>query len=252
LIPIPDLKLLEWSAWAPALPDREAWLRWFDEGGVLDPSDARPPCREAPAMLRRRYSLCARMVMETAMAVCRLAGVEPDRVHLVFGSANGESHALKALLADLSHDEPLSPTVFTNSVHHVPTGHFGMVAKHRTVSRTLSAFEDTFAAAYMDACCLLARKPDRPALVVIAEEMPPVPFDKMLAVPPFPYAGAMLLEVASGTDSGALEFRRISAEGADAHAAYEEPLFDFLKWFEGDEKELTLKTGFGVVAWRKK
>jgi len=155
------------------------------------------------------------------------------------------------LLHDLSHDEPLSPTTFTNSVHHVPTGHFGMLTKHRTVSRTLSAFEDTFAAAYLDACCLLARQPDRPALVVIAEEIPPVPFDKMLAVPPFPYAGAMLLEVARPGEPGALVFDRAQSETALPGARCGEPLFDFLKWYEGGSEELKQKTQFGVVAWRR-
>ncbi len=247
----PNVHLLAWEAWAPGLCNREAWCRWLPEGGPVGLVEAKPACKDVPPMLRRRYSLPSRMMLEVSLAVCRAADVSPREVHLLFGSANGEIATLKRLLEDLSEDSPLSPTAFSNSVHHVPTGHFGMVTRHQTVSRTLSSFEDTFACGFLEMVCLLRRLPQSPVLLVLADEIPPEPFDQMLAVPPFPYAVAMLFSVDGPSDVAALAFRRQDRTVSATSRLHGEPVFDFLRWYEGGAPDLRMNTSFGVVSWNR-
>ncbi len=247
---LPPLKLLAWSAWAPPLVNREAWLAWLN-GTTLGEDVARAPANaHVPPMLRRRCSLSSRMVLEVAETVCRETGSDPSELHLVYATANGEIPALKTLLESLSVDEPLSPTAFTNCVHHVPTGFQGIIHQHLTVSRTVSAFEDSFVSAWLDLQCLLHRLPDRPGLLVMADEVPPAPFDQMLAVPPFSYGLAILVAVADDRP-GALRFSRARPDLARSPRRYEEPQFDFLRWFEGDDPALCMETAFGAVTWEK-
>jgi len=244
---IPRTCVLGWEAWAPALQSRDQWRAWLPDGGPLAASDAAPRCKGAPPMLRRRYSLPSRMVIETVLRLCEAAGVAPSETHLIFGSANGEIEVLKALMEDLCQDQPLSPTAFSNSVHHVPTGHFGMATQHKTLSRTLSSYKDTFLCCFLEAACLLRRQPEKPALLVVAEEIPPVPFDMLLAMPPFPYAAALLL----GAEGASLRFDR-APNGAEPHPRkHIEPAFDFLRWLEGDAPALRLEAAFGVYEWRR-
>lgn len=240
------LRIQSWQAWAPGLADESAWRHWLAHGGERIETIGRPACKQVPTQLRRRCGQNARMVIETALAACAQAGLAATETQLIYGTANGENRALKALLEDLSMNEPLSPAAFTNSLHHVPSGYYSIATQHRGISRTISSFEDSFTCCWLEAQSLMARE-DRPILQVVANEMAPPPFDEMLEPPPFPYAVAMVL----AADETGLRFERAQPEMALTPRAHTEPLFDFLKWYDGGHGPFCLETAFGAVVWKR-
>lgn len=245
-------KLCTWSAWAAQLPDNNAWREWLPTAASLPPADPKikPPCKAAPPMLRRRYSLTTKMAFETAMAACGQLDLPPDQPRLFYGSANGEIHTLKGLLESLSDDEPLSPMGFSNTVHHVPTGHYAMVTKHHGLSRTISAFEDTFAMMFIDILANLDRSASTPALLCLAEDSLPEPFDRMLRPPPFPYGVSMVIAPEHSDLPGQVMQFSNDSEPAPT-PLHEEPVFEFLRWLVSDEAQLSLKTACGVLTWQR-
>ncbi len=244
------LKILGWAAWAPPLPDRETWQSWLRGDGQLPPVVAEHPRgSEVPALIRRRCGQNARMALETAYRACLDADLPPNAVQVIVGSPNGENHALKALLEELCVDAPLSPTAFTNSLHNVPSGYFGIVHQNRQLSRTISAFEDTFAWSWLDAQALLQRKPDQPLLLTLIDEIPPEPFERMLAVPPFSYAVSILLSVAAPGEE-ALELT-LTEDATLSPRSHTELLFDFLKWYDSHAPVFTAQTQSGAISWHR-
>ncbi len=244
------LTIVTWAAWAPSLPDRPAWALWLREGGPLPSTlSEQPQCSQVPPLIRRRCGQNARMVLETTIRACVDAEIPLSSAQIVLGSPNGENHALKALLEELVNDAPLSPTAFTNSLHNVPSGYFGIVCQNRQLSRTVSAFEDTFAWAWLDAQALLHRNPERPLLLTLTDEIPPPPFDRMLVVPPFPYAVSLLLRAASPGEAGL----HLDLEGSAqlSPRSHSELLFDFLKWYDSPSPEFTAQTVGGAISWRR-
>ena len=226
-----------------------------------DEAVARPPNKHVPPMLRRRCTLNTRMGLETAFAVCEAHGLAPAETHLFLGTANGETSSLKVLLEDLCRDERLSPTAFTNSVHHVPTGYFSIAAGHVSVSRTLSAFDDTLICTFLDMLGLLARRPERPALLVFTDEVSPEPFDQMLEIPPFPFAVSFLVRACEADRPGAVTLSRVeasrdesavAAEGAPMADASPSAVFSLLRWYDGDAPEMRMQTAFGAVLWQRR
>lgn len=243
------LYLKGWNAWAPGLPTRDHWRNWLPQGGPLETLEAKPACKDAKPIWRRRYSLSSRMLIDTALHLCRDQAVDPTQTHLIYGAENGETPPFIALLKDLTVSSPLSPTAFSNSVHHVPTGHFGMLAKHKGVSRTISAFEDTFICSCLDMAGLYSREPQLPTLMVMADQFLEHPFDCPQSNPPFPYGAAFLFS-ATGPEEQALKLR-IHPDGNGEDGPLVEPVFNFLRWFESDESRLEMKTSFGVAEWSR-
>ncbi len=244
------VSLKAWSGWAPGMPDREHWQRWLAEGTGQQGSE-RPACKMIPPMLRRRCTMNTRMALESALTVCQEAGVDPKQVQLFHGTTNGEISSLNRLLHDLADDEPLSPTAFTNSVHHVPTGYFSIATQHMGLSRTISAFEDTFTCTFLDMLGRFARNRNQPALLIVGDELPPEPFDILLASPPIPYTVSLLFTACEpGTPSSITFSRDLNSEIVDRPHNIQ-PLFDFLRWVDSDEASLRLDTSFGAVVWQR-
>jgi len=244
------IEIMGWSAWAPRMTTRAAWQCWLRGGEMAVESIAKPPNKRVPPMLRRRCTLNTRMALETAFAVCEEQGIDPAEPHLFLGTANGETSSLKVLLEDLSRDERLSPTAFTNSVHHVPTGYFSIAAQHVTVSRTLSAFDDTLICTFLDMLGLLARRPERPALLMFTDEVSPEPFDQMLEIPPFPFAVSLLVR-ACPDQPGAITLSR-EESGVEAADTSPSAVFSLLRWYDGGAPTMRMQTAFGAVLWQRR
>ena len=84
------LWLRNWSGWAAGLPKRDDWQKWLPNGGPLEEIEAKPPCKAAKPMMRRRYSLATRMAIEAAGTLSEAADVPLDQVHRqsLLGDAN--------------------------------------------------------------------------------------------------------------------------------------------------------------------
>lgn len=137
--------------------------------------DDKPACKDVAPMLRRRCGLATRMALEACYTVLTQAGVTADSVNILHLSRYGEIAALHELLNAQVAREPLSPTTFSNSVHHTPIGYFSLNSKNRRIGRTLSAGEQTFAMGLVEACAML-QNDATPLLLVYADEPLPTVF----------------------------------------------------------------------------
>jgi hypothetical protein len=158
---------------------------------------------------------------------------------------------LGSLLHDIHSEIPLSPTQFSNSVHHTATGYFDLVTKNKQTSRTISAGMSSFVIGYLEAVGLLKVKPDRACLLVIADEIPPQPFAQGLQQPwDFSFAIAWLLELAKSNDQDA--YRLARSKSSESCNFNDEPALSFLRWFIKEEERCTLKTPNWSWTWTKK
>lgn len=247
-----QIKLLRWSAWAPGLEARQAWCDWLS-GGSSQPKNGPnkgPDAENVPSRLRRRCSTVGRMALETSLRICKEAGIEGSDVHLVYCSRNGELITLKLLFDSLFEKEPLSPTRFSNSVHHTPTGYFSLITKNRRISRTISGGDSSFACGILEALSLLHKYPGRPVLLVYSDEYLPEPFDQLLDKPEFPFAVAMLLANSGEGEAFRIHFDR-ETDGLMEEGTGEDAVFPFLGWLVRDLPSHRLKASFGGMTWTR-
>lgn len=243
------IHLPAWSAWAPGLPDPASWKHWLAGAITRNPNKATfPPCRNAPALLRRRFSLLTRMFLESAFQACTLGKVDPAQVNLIFNSRYGDMQILRRMFDDMHLRSPLSPTQFSNSVHHTPCGYFELIAGNQQGSRAISASSDALVVALLEVQGLLASDPEVPCLLVFADEMPPEPFNHGLTGPEFPFAMAFVF--ISSSDPRAVPLHCHKMNPTNEIAVVDE--FDFLRWLAIDPKtELRMETPYGCWLWTK-
>lgn len=238
------LRLRNWAAWAPGLTDRAAWEQWLRTGGVVEDTGVNPPCAGVHPMIRRRCGRLVRMVLEVAFQVCQSSGVDPARVHHVHCSRHGEIATMRQLFDSLFAGTPLSPALFSSSVHHTPTAYFDLAAKNTLLSRTLSAGESALACAILEVSGLLRKYPAVPVLLTFGDEPPPEPFRAEGGAPQFPNAVAFLFEAQPTAANVPLHFRRASV--ADAPPALpRDVVLEFLRWLAGDAAQFQLPANFG-------
>jgi len=131
------LPISRWSAWPPAAGGREPAA--LPELGFVDP------------MLRRRLGPLAKTLLHVANECA--AGL--SGVRLVLASQHGELSYTLAMLRSLAAGEPVSPTLFSLSVHNAPAGIFSILRGDRTASSALAAGEETLGHALLEASCQL-------------------------------------------------------------------------------------------------
>ncbi len=238
------LRLRNWSAWAPGLTDCAAWERWLRSGGAVEDTGINPPCADVHPLIRRRCGRLVRMVLEVAFQVCQASGVEPARAHHIHCSRHGEIVTLRQLFDSLFAGTPLSPALFSSSVHHTPTAYFDLAAKNTLLSRTISAGESAFACAILEVSGLLRKHPATPVLLTFGDEPPPEPFRDAAGAPEFPHALAFLFEAQPLAGSVPLHFRRASPV-ENSPALPRDTAVNFLRWLTGDEARFHLPANFG-------
>ncbi|MEK1906259.1 MAG: beta-ketoacyl synthase chain length factor [Pseudomonas sp.] len=179
----------QWSAWAPGLEHQDAWRAWCGQPhAVVDNLDAQPDVSFLPAMQRRRLSRLARMAFHVAWPLADAHGPLP----MVFVSRHGETPRTLAILSDLAHDEPLSPTQFSLSVHNAIIGLWSIQRGDTSEMTALAAEGDGLEHGLLEAATLLGE--GAPAvLLVVAEELPPALYSAYIDDVPFAYAVALLL-----------------------------------------------------------
>jgi len=220
-----------WSAWAPGLEDRDAWRRWSADPAPV-PGEGRPEARFLPAMLRRRCSTLARIMLTVAFDCC--AEALRGEVATVFASRHGNINESIELLERLARGEPLSPTRFSHSVHNAQAGLYSMAAGNRRASSSIAAQEDSFGAGFLEALTLLARDPERPVLLVMGDVPLAETFSALVDEPPAAYGLALLLG-----DGGTPV--RFTFGGGNGAAAPDHPdALEFLRWLLSDEERLVL------------
>jgi len=240
-----------WTAWAPGLPDRTSWEQWLRHVTIHLAPHETPACAHIPPLLRRRCSFLARMVLEVAFRACEETQTPPHQVHTIYCSRHGEMQTLRTLFDDLASASPLSPTFFSNSVHHTPTGYWSITAQNPLISRTISGGEQSFVYGYLEASCLLSQYPEQPVLLVVADEILPEPFANAQYSPSLSYAVALLLRAGGNEGSISLQFGRSAPGTIRAPRYYSEPVCDFLHWLVCDQARDQFITSAGGWQWQR-
>ncbi len=142
-----------------------AGATWTAERGA-------PRAELIPAAMRRRCSLATRIVAEVTGELVA-AGLPLANAAIVHGTAFGEIATTVELLDMMRDgDGALSPLRFATSVHNTATGQLAIAQGHTGRSTTLSAGEQTVAAAWLEAQAWLACGATNVLLVVADEPMP--------------------------------------------------------------------------------
>jgi hypothetical protein len=197
------IPVARWSAWPPA--------------GAL-PSET-PDVRFIDASLRRRLGPLARMMLHVA----RECAGEAAPLRLVFASRHGELGYTVSLLRALAAAEPLSPTLFSLSVHNAPAGLFSTFRADRAASTAVAAGAETLGQALVEACCQLAAEPDCPVMVVYGDAALPEEyreFGEPADLAQQVRALAVLLSAGAGRQTRVLA-EAAGAEGASGEAQAE-------------------------------
>ncbi|RUO71337.1 beta-ketoacyl synthase chain length factor [Pseudidiomarina salinarum] len=168
-----------------------------------------------PAATRRRLSGYAKMIMAVIFEV--LDQYPSSRgVPVVLASRHGDLHRTIDLLKQLVANEPLSPTQFCLSVNNAVLGQLSVITNNQQGMTTISAGEDSFAAAWLEGYLQLQ---DNPAvLVVYADEHPPEPYSLQCDSPAQGIAFAALLTLENNINFRSVTLQRKSKHGAAAHS----------------------------------
>lgn len=120
-------------------------------------------------MLRRRLSLLAKMTLKVAHDCVH--GL--PAVRFVYASRHGELTRTTSMLDDLAAGESISPTAFSMAVLNSSAGLFSILRHDTTPSTAISASAESFGNGLLEAYMQLVDDPERPVLLVYADEPAP-------------------------------------------------------------------------------
>ena len=238
-------RLRRWSAWSPGRENAEAWRRWSEDPAELE-AEGRPEARFLPAMIRRRCSTLARIMLTAAFDCCEAE--ELEGVATVFASRHGNINESIDLLERLAQRQPLSPTRFSHTVHNAQAGLFSIAAGNRRASSSIAAQEETFGCGWLEALTLLQREPERPVLLVVGDVPLAPTFAALIEEPVGAYGLALLLD--RGEEGASLGFALESGEPEASIPRWPDAA-EFLRWLLSDEEQLALGAGPRRWRWQK-
>ncbi len=235
----------QWAAWSPDREDADSWRSWARAPQPLA-YEGCPDVQFLPALLRRRCSPLARIMLTAAYAAC-----PPDeraRVRTVFASRHGNINESIPMLDRLADEQPISPTKFSHTVHNAQAGLFSIAADNREASSSVAAQQDTFACGYLEALAHLQRDPSGSVLLVMAD-IPLAPtFAKLVEEPVATYALALLL--AADGDGESIRFCTGAPDAAVPVRAWPDAI-EFLRWLLSGESRLSLGSGRHRWQWQR-
>lgn len=167
-----EFSVADWSAWAPGVASRSAWLDWAASPFLPDGEDT-PALSEVPAMQRRRIERLGRMAIQAA-CWCEDEDGADSRVPLVFASRHGDVARSMELLNALTHDLPMSPTGFGLSVHNAVAALYSIARGHRGNYLALAGGRATVETACIEAAALLADGAEEVRVVIYESPLPAV------------------------------------------------------------------------------
>lgn len=233
------------AAWAPGIEDAAAWARWCASPKELE-REGQPDVSFLPALLRRRCSPLARIMLHVAFRSC--AAGELATVPTVFASRHGNINESIEMLEQLARGQGLSPTLFSHSVHNAQAGLFSIAAQNRAPSSSIAAQDDTFSCAWLEAMTLLARDPERRCLLVIGEVPLAKVFADLVDEPEACYGLALLL-AAGDADAG---FRVSLAPNSEPRRRPRWPdALEFLRFLESGAAAFELASSLRRTRWER-
>ena len=127
-----------------------------------------------PATERRRAGPVTRLALGVAAEAAAASGLPPEALRPVFGSGNGDSLTVGAILDALAQPDGLvSPTQFHNSVHNAAAGYWSIATGSNSPATCLGCHDWTFGACLMTAVAQCAAERTPVLLCVYDVPMPP-------------------------------------------------------------------------------
>lgn len=254
-MPIIPFRLLQATAWAPGISSAQEWKDYFDHKRFLKEDDS-PNVSDIPPLMRRRMSRLSRMATSVAIQCCQQANVFIKDVRAVLASRHGEISALINLFEQMNNGDSLSPTVFSNSVHHTPLANFSLVAGNRQLIRAVSAREESFPWGFLDAVGLLNDNADSPVLIVVADEIVPEPLHKLVGQNSFPYAVGLMLSHIDASSGEILSFdmtprTSLSPSVQKGPIGTGIPALDFFRWYLNGDKKFECVQSKWIMKWNR-
>ncbi len=165
-------------AWCGNLRTSNDWQLWAQGELTHTPDDDLPPLKQIPAMQRRRLSRFAKLSFH-----CMLESLGENNQDLacVFASRHGDLHKTAKLIEDVASKDDLSPTHFGLSVHNAVIGLYSIFAKNKSAMTAISAGEDSFMMAMVDAYGKLQSQNLDRILVVYTDEVVPEKYHKYVS-----------------------------------------------------------------------
>jgi hypothetical protein len=141
------------AATGPGFENWDALRNHFAVGADLNPEFVpRPQGTILPSVERRRSSPTIKLAVDIAQEAVLQSGLKAEQLAVVFASSNGDTNTLHQICEALATPERfVSPTRFHNSVHNAPAGYWSIASGSMQPSSTVCAWNDTFAAALVEA-----------------------------------------------------------------------------------------------------
>jgi hypothetical protein len=154
--------------WGRGLTEWQDFVNGLQQGFSEPPADpGKPGPTSIPARERRRAPLAVKLAVEVINQAATMAKQDESELCSVFASAMGDSHITDYICRTLAGEQKmLSPTKFHNSVHNSTSGYWSISTGSRLPSTFVSAFNDSFAAALLEAATI-ALSENRPTALAI-------------------------------------------------------------------------------------
>jgi hypothetical protein len=156
-----------WAASRPILAGLQAHVS----------GEASPPLSTLlSATERRRTGLAARLALTVAQQASEMAGIAPGAIASVFATANGDGAVVHSILEALAGEQPVSPTLFHNSVHNTAAGYWSITTGSQQSTNCIACHDATAAAALLKAVAEVETE-RRPVLLCVYDVPFPAPLD---------------------------------------------------------------------------
>ncbi len=201
-----------------------------------------PALKQIPAMQRRRLSPFAKISLH-----CALEAGEGflTTVPCVFASRHGDLAKTSKLIMDVANKEDLSPTHFGLSVHNAVGGLFSIFTENKAALTAISAGEDTFFTAIVDAVSKLNTYDYERILVVYTDEVVPEMYQGYVQQDEVSVSVALLIEKAPKivSENVTASFNltlKPAAKGEQENTRMQ--AIDFLSFYHSDIKNIEIKS----------
>lgn len=110
---------------------------------IAEDIQTKPTGQGIQAKIKRRCGILDRLVLESIDELITRNSIQGQDIELILFSQFGEIQNLQKLFASLQEGECMSPTQFSNSVHHTSTGYMSLNYNNRFRSNTFGGTIDS-------------------------------------------------------------------------------------------------------------
>ncbi len=227
----------DWAVWGTNVTGQETQLR--DMNGGEKPLNV-PDMRDFPASIRRRLSPCGRLAMRVAWDL-----KSNEETQLVFSSRFGDCNQTVALLKDIAWDEPVSPALFSASVHNAHAALMSIACNNKLPHTALSAGVASFGAGLIEAITQALDAPERKILLVYYDEPVSDFYERKTSVSCEKFAVAIKLMASKKKDVEDDHKTLFKMEIRDGQTATkEDPAITFVEFLSGNRDRWVWSDGF--------